>query len=273
MLDVLQRLFWMSWAAVPRLSHPRMRARLAAESILRSCNCLHASVVQAMHQAAACTSALPSCSPVSPGNVCGPGTTSCVAVACVAPHALSWRLSCLRGSKALTWRPVSQVQYPERQPRAYALRHPHRARTQSRLRSWRTDTETLTEALRSRYNILSGNRLRIRYARTRAEAAAELALLCLLASACMALAMLGALRLIWLSFAAGPRLALRFLSRPLAVVHEACDTVHLGYLYYRLASGYVRAHLTSRENLRPCVIEFSCNALQRCMQLSSLRTI
>lgn len=82
----------------------------------------------------------------------------------------------------------------------------------------------------------------MRYARTRAELAAECALFCLLAAACAALAALGALRLIWLSFAAGPRLALRCLAQPLAVLHEACDTVHLGYLYYRLASGYVRAH-------------------------------
>ena len=83
----------------------------------------------------------------------------------------------------------------------------------------------------------------MRYARTRAELAAELALFCLLAAACAALAALGALRLIWLSFAAGPRLVLRCLAQPLPVLHEACDTVHLGYLYYRLASGYVRAHL------------------------------
>lgn len=99
------------------------------------------------------------------------------------------------------------------------------------------------KTLRPRYNILSGNRLRMRYARTRAELAAELALFCLLGAACAALAALGALRLIWLAFAAGPRLALRCAAQPLAVLHEACDTVHLGYLYYRLASGYVRAHL------------------------------
>jgi len=50
----------------------------------------------------------------------------------------------------------------------------------------------------------------------------------------------GAARLAWLALAAGPRLALRFAAHPLAVAGEACDFLHLCYLYWRLASGYVR---------------------------------
>jgi len=91
-----------------------------------------------------------------------------------------------------------------------------------------------------RYNILSGNRARIRYARTRAELAGELALFVALGAAGAALAAAGAARLAWLALAAGPRLALRFAAHPLAVAGEACDFLHLCYLYWRLASGYVR---------------------------------
>ncbi|KAK9836139.1 hypothetical protein WJX81_004392 [Elliptochloris bilobata] len=90
-----------------------------------------------------------------------------------------------------------------------------------------------------RYNILSHNRARLRYARTRVELACELVLFFFLAAGGAALAALGAARLIWLSFSAGPRLALRFLAHPLGVVHEACDFVHLCWLYWRLASGYI----------------------------------
>ena len=94
-----------------------------------------------------------------------------------------------------------------------------------------------------RYNILSGNRARLRYARSRLELAAELSLFFFLACATVLLGMVGAMRLIWLSLFAGPRLAMRFLSHPLTVVGEACDFLHLCYLYWRLASGYVRSPL------------------------------
>lgn len=92
-----------------------------------------------------------------------------------------------------------------------------------------------------RYNILSGNRARLRYARSRLELAAEVSLFFFLVSASVLLAMVGAARLIWLSLFAGPRLAMRFLSHPLTVIGEACDFLHLCYLYWRLASGYVRS--------------------------------
>ena len=103
-----------------------------------------------------------------------------------------------------------------------------------------------------RYNILSGNTARIRYARTRAELAGELALFAALGAAGAALAAAGAARLAWLALAAGPRLALRFAAHPLAVAGEACDFLHLCYLYWRLASGYVRGPALPRSPAR-CV--------------------
>lgn len=92
-----------------------------------------------------------------------------------------------------------------------------------------------------RYNILSGNRARLRYARSRFELAAEVSLFFCLASASALLALVGAARLAWLSLFAGPRLAMRFLGHPLTVIGEACDFLHLCYLYWQLASGYVRS--------------------------------